>query len=391
MSAAITLGRPEMRRRLPNVVDPWLLGMVVLLLAVGLVMLTSASVGIADKQLGNPWYFVERQLVFLAIGLVGMWLAYEINLKVWQQGAFVLLVAGFLMLVAVVVPGVGREVNGSMRWIALGSFNVQPSEMAKIILLMFTAAYLVRRRDEVRTHWWGLLKPMLVLAIADLLLLAEPDFGAVVVLTLSVLAMIFLAGVHIGRYLLLLVVGGGIGAALVLSSSYRLMRLTAFADPWADPFGKGFQLTQALIAFGRGEWWGVGLGSGVQKLFYLPEAHTDFLFAVMAEETGALGSVAVVGLFVALTLRAFRLALNAERQNQPFAAYLSYGLGSLIGLQAFVNLGVNMGLLPTKGLTLPFMSYGGSSLITTCFAAGLLLRIHRESVAAQASASRVKP
>ena len=283
------------------------------------------------------------------------------------------------MLLLVLVPGVGVEVNGAARWINAGLFRMQVSEPAKLLFIIYLARYLARHGEEVRSRISGFIKPIGLLAIAALLLLLEPDFGATVVLTATVMGMIFMAGVKLLQFSGLLGGAGLLLASLAVSSPYRMNRLTTFMDPWADPFDSGFQLTQSLIAIGRGEWFGVGLGSSIQKLFYLPEAHTDFVFAVLAEELGLLGVCFVIVVYAVLVWRAFLIAAQAARAENLFAAYLAYGIGIWFGLQSFINIGVNMGLLPTKGLTLPLMSYGGSSMIVMCAAIALLLRVDYET------------
>jgi cell division protein FtsW len=291
-----------------------------------------------------------------------------------------LLLAGVALLAVVLVPGVGYEVNGSTRWLRIGIINLQVSEPARLCLLLYLAGYLVRRNKSLREEFGGFLRPMLLLSLACGLLLAEPDFGAAIVLLATALAMLFVAGARLRDFCLFFGVTVIAMAVLAVTSPYRLQRLTGFLDPWSDPFNSGFQLTQSLIAIGRGEWFGVGLGNGVQKLFYLPEAHTDFVFAVFAEEFGLAGSVVLIGLFLALLWRIFHLAMRAARSERFFEAYFAVGIGTWLGLQAFINIGVNMGLLPTKGLPLPLVSYGRSSLIITMISIGLLLRIHHELV-----------
>jgi cell division protein FtsW len=284
------------------------------------------------------------------------------------------------------VPGLGHEVNGSRRWLRLGIMNFQVSELARVLLLTYLASYAVRRADELKATFGGFVKPVGVLVAAAVLLLLEPDFGAATVLMTTGLAVLFLAGARIRHLVVPIVLGVAAMALLAVTSSYRLRRLTAFRDPWQDPFDSGFQLTQSLIAIGRGEWFGVGLGSSVQKLFYLPEAHTDFVFAVLAEEFGFVGVVAVLALFALLVGRALVIARNAARAELPFQSYLAASIGVWLGLQVFVNVGVNTGLLPTKGLTLPLLSYGGSSMLVTLGWLGVLLRVHHETQSAGRSA-----
>ena len=358
--------------------DPVMLTIVLTLLLGGLVILASASITISDNATGNPFFYVERQLIAAAIGLAAGLFCLFVPMQVWQSIGPLLLLFGFALLCLVLLPGVGYEVNGSTRWVRFGGINLQVSEPARLCLLIYLAGYVVRQQKALRERFVGFLRPMLVLSFGCALLLAEPDFGAAIVLLATALVMLFVAGARIRDFILFFSTAVVAMIGLALTSVYRLKRLTGFLDPWADPFNSGFQLTQSLIAIGRGEWFGVGLGDGVQKLFYLPEAHTDFVFAVFAEEFGLLGSVVLIVLFLALLWRVFKLAMRAAESERFFEAYLAMGLGTWLGLQAFINIGVNMGLLPTKGLTLPLISYGRSSLIVAMIAIGLLLRIHHE-------------
>lgn len=348
------------------------------LLSLGLVMVSSASMEVAAGQLGSPLYYMKRQLVYVFIGVLALLGTLAVPLKFWEQSRFLLLVLAFVLLIAVLIPGVGREVNGSWRWIAVGPINVQPSELAKLFSVVFLAGYLVHRQDEVKEGWLGFIKPFLVLGPMAFLLILEPDFGATVVLMGAAVGMMFLGGVGLLRFTLLFGSLAGMAALLVWSEPYRLQRLTGFLNPWNDPYGTGYQLTQALIAFGRGEWFGVGLGNSIQKQFYLPEAHTDFVFSVLAEELGMIGALAAFALLVFIAGRALYIGLWAERAGRLFSAYLAYGLAIMWCGQVLINVGVNIGLLPTKGLTLPFLSYGGSSLVVCCISLGLLLRIDWE-------------
>ena len=359
-------------------IDPVLLTLVLGLLLGGLVILASASISISDNAVGNPFYYLQRQLLAAAIGAVAGGACLFIPMRVWQSLGPLLLFAGLALLVLVLIPGVGYEVNGSSRWVRIGFMNLQVSEPARLCLLLYLAGYLVRRSKALREEFMGFLRPMLVLTVACVLLLKEPDFGAALVLLATALVMLFVAGARIRDFLLFFSSAVLAMATLAITSPYRMKRLTGFLDPWADPYNTGFQLTQSLIAIGRGEWFGVGLGDSVQKLFYLPEAHTDFVFAVFAEEFGLAGSVVLITLFAALLWRIFKLGMRAASVERFFDAYIAIGLGTWIGLQAFINVGVNMGLLPTKGLTLPLISYGRSSLIITMICIGLLLRIHHE-------------
>jgi len=362
------------------IIDRSLLTAIVLLAALGWLMVTSASMDWSQRHFDNVFYISARHGIFLCIGAAATWLMLRIPLSVWRSVSGLLVVLALVLLVAVLIPGVGREINGSMRWLSLGFMNAQPSEFAKLATVLYMASYLDRRRIEVQSKWSGFMKPLFVLSLLAILLLLEPDFGAVVVLMLSTLGLLFLGGVKAGQFILTAVVVVSSSVAILLSQPYRLKRLTGYWEPWNEEnvFGSGYQLTQSLIAFGRGEFTGVGLGNSIQKLFYLPEAHTDFVFAIWAEETGLLGCLVILGLFTFVFLRAMSLGRKAFDEEQFFAAYVAYGVALLIGFQAFINLGVNVGLLPTKGLTLPFISYGGSSLLACCIALGLLLRVHHE-------------
>lgn len=380
--AAIPQALPRAFVAEPTWFDRWdysLLAVAAILSCLGLVMVASASVSIAARETGNSLYFFWRQAAYLGVAVTLSVAAAGVPLNSWRRAGPLILVGGIVLLSVVLIPGIGREVNGSTRWLGLGMVNLQPSEPMKLFLVIYLAGYLVRRDAEVRSRIGGFLKPVVLLSVIAALLLLEPDYGATVVMFAMAFGMMFLAGVPMIIFLVWALITSVFFAALVLSAPYRLERLLTFMNPWADPFGSGFQLTQALIAIGRGEWFGVGLGSGVQKLFYLPEAHTDFLFAVLAEELGLAGMVAVIAMFAFLIWRAMQIGARAARVGDAFSAYLCYGVGLLFALQAFINIGVNMGILPTKGLTLPLMSYGGSSLITSCLSVGLLLRADHET------------
>ncbi len=366
------------RLREPLKIDAVLMSLCMTLLLGGLVVLTSASIAISDRGSGDPFFYLERQVVAAVIGVVAGGVCLFIPMSVWRSLGPLMLFAGLMLLFLVLVPGIGYEVNGSRRWIRLGVMNLQVSEPARLCFIVYLAGYLVRRAKSVREEFLGFLRPMLLLSVACVALLAEPDFGAAVVLLATALIMLFVAGARFRDFLVFSGLAVITMAALAVSSPYRMRRLTGFLDPWADPYDSGFQLVQSLIAIGRGEWFGVGLGNSVQKLFYLPDAHTDFVFAVLAEEFGLLGSMIVIGLFFALLWRILTIARRAVSAERYFEAYLAVGIGSWLGIQAFINLGVNMGLLPTKGLTLPLVSYGRSSMIITMIALALLFRIHHE-------------
>lgn len=359
-------------------IDFVLLTIALVLIMGGLVILSSASVSISESTVSNPFFYVQRQIFALLIGIFAGFICLLIPINFWLKVSPLILIAGFALLMIVLVPGIGHEVNGSTRWIKLGAFNLQVSEPARFCFIIYLAGYLVRRNKSLREEFTGFLRPMIVLSLACALLLAEPDFGAAFVLLSTTMVMIFVAGARIRDFVLFIITALLSFTALAIASPYRMQRITGFLDPWSDPFNTGFQLTQSLIAIGRGEWFGVGLGDSVQKLFYLPEAHTDFVFAVYAEETGLLGSVILISLFLALFWRIFKLAMRAAAAERLFEAYTAIGLGTWLGIQAFFNIGVNMGLLPTKGLTLPLISYGGSSLIITITCIALLLRIYHE-------------
>ena len=355
-----------------------LLTIVLALIMGGFVILSSASVSVSDSTANNSFFYLQRQMVAAVIGFIGGLICLLIPMKFWLKISPLILIFGFLLLMIVLLPGVGHEVNGSIRWIKLGIFNLQVSEPARLCFIIYLAGYLVRRNKSLREEFTGFLRPMIVLSLACALLLSEPDFGATVVLLFTTMVMMFIAGARIRDFLLFIITAMMALTALAIASPYRMQRITGFLDPWSDPFNTGFQLTQSLIAIGRGEWFGVGLGDSVQKLFYLPEAHTDFVFAVYAEETGLLGSVLLILLYLAMLWRIFKLAMKAANVGRLFESYTAIGLGAWLGIQAFFNIGVNMGLLPTKGLTLPLISYGGSSLIITMICIALLFRIHHE-------------
>ncbi len=347
------------------------------LLVMGIVMISSASMDMAAETVGNGYHYVIRQLIFAGLGCVFALVSVNVPIAWWERSGWLLLGVGLLSLLLVLTP-LGLTVNGSTRWIPFGLFNVQVSEIAKLCLIAYLAGYVVRRREELLNTWAGFLKPIGVLGLASVLLVIEPDFGATVVLVAAAAGMIFLSGVRLSRFMPLI---GGlvvIGAVLIVTQPYRLKRVVSYLDPWKDQFDSGYQLTQSLIAFGRGDWAGTGLGNSVQKLFFLPEAHTDFIFAIIAEEFGLLGSLIVLGLFTVLVLSGFVIARKAEKAGMPFAACFSYGITLLIGLQASINMSVSTGLLPTKGLTLPLVSYGGSSLMMTAVCIGVLARVDME-------------
>lgn len=360
------------------------------LLIIGLIMVGSASISIADGKLNQPLFYFNRQLIFALIGLGLGAVVITVRLSFWRQIAPLLLMVGVGLLILVLIPGIGREVNGSRRWLPLGPINIQVAEIIKLFSIIYVADYLQRHHGQLHGSFFKVFGPLVLLGVAAILLLMQPDMGSVVVILSTVLAMLFLGGSRLDVFAALITIFTALFAALVWLAPYRLQRLQTFMDPWQDPFGSGFQLTQALIAFGRGDWLGVGLGSSMQKLFYLPEAHTDFLYSILAEELGLVGALSVLILFAVFIWRALAIGRAAELSGQVFGSQIAYGIGIWVGLQACVNMGVNMGVLPTKGLTLPLMSYGGSSLLLTCIAIALLFRVDIETRFPEQASARVK-
>ncbi len=364
---------------LPSMLDSQIVLIFGFLVVLGLIMVTSASVGVADQQMDDPFYFGKRQFLRLVLGVLLLWIAYRIPTSIWKNNGMILMLSSLFLLGLVLIPGVGRTVNGSTRWLDLIVFTIQVSEIVKLFLIIYLSGYLIRRSNELQSGPMGFIKPMIILAVASGLLLLEPDFGAAVVLLLTGLGMMFLGGVRFGHFILFVFGTLSIMTMLALLSPYRVARITAFLDPWADPFDSGFQLTQSLIAIGSGGLFGSGLGGSIQKLFYLPEAHTDFLFAIYAEEFGFVGILLLITVYAWFLVRCFQIGKTALKSNRAFGAYLVYGVGLLVTIQAIINIGVNMGALPTKGLTLPFVSYGGNSILVMSFAVGLVLRVHYEN------------
>lgn len=371
-----------MRRQMtvaPAPYDYLLIIYVLALVLMGLLMVTSASINVSGQELHQPFYYFFRQLFYLALGCSLGAIIIQIEIEHWERYSWFLLIAALLALTLVIIPGIGRSVNGSMRWIGFGPLRFQVSEFAKLAIIIYMAGYLWRHHEEIKIQLSGFLKPMSILAVVSLLLLREPDFGALVVIVVTALGLMFLAGMRLRHFIILFGIAAGGMSILAISAPYRLARLTSFLNPWAHPFDSGYQLTQSLIAFGRGGWSGVGLGKSIQKLFYLPEAHTDFLLAVIAEELGLLGTMCVVALFTLIVLRIFVIGRRAQVLGRHFAGFLAYGFAMWVAVQFIVSIGVNSGILPTKGLTLPFMSYGGSSLLINCVMIALVLRIDYEN------------
>lgn len=362
--------------------DHALLWITVLLLGIGIVMVYSASIAIAEgsRFTGNqPMFYLLRQGAYVALGIALAVAAFQIPTHTWERMAPFLFVFGLVLLAIVLVPGIGREVNGSRRWLPLYFFNLQPSELMKLFVVLYAADYTVRKATFMHSFRKGFLPMLVVMLITGGFLLGQPDFGAFAVIAVIAMGILFLGGMNWRLFAGLLATLITCFVLLIVASPYRMQRVLGFMDPWADPFGRGYQLSHALIAFGRGEWLGVGLGGSVEKLFYLPEAHTDFLLAVIAEELGFVGVAAVILLFVWLVVRAFVIGRRAALLDRHFPALVAQGIGLWLGVQAIINMGVNMGVLPTKGLTLPLISYGGSAMVATCCAIAVLLRVDWEN------------
>lgn len=378
MSGTVTQALPRHEQWEVTGPDPVLIVLFGSIMAFGLMMVFSATVSNDYALASSNFKHAIMQLAYLVIGVCAAIAVSLFPLSSWRYYSKHLLFFGFLLLVIVLIPGIGISVNGSQRWLPLGPVRMQPSELMKLIMIVYTAGFLVRQGERVKEFKVGILSMGLVIAVMGTLLMLEPDFGSTVVITATVIAMLFLGGVKIVHFLLCLGLGFGSFAILAMTSPYRLQRVMSFMDPFSDPFNSGFQLVQALIAVGRGEWFGVGLGNSIQKLFYLPHAHNDFLLAVIGEELGFTGLLVLIVLFGMLISRILRLALLAERSGRMFEARVAQGIGLLLAFQTIINIGVNLGVLPTKGLTLPFMSYGGSSLIANCLLMGVLFAIDRE-------------
>ena len=352
---------------------------VLALLAIGITMVTSTTVEMSFQDHADPFFYLKKQVVFITFGLFLIFLMSRIRLIVWESLGPLLLVLSLALLALVLVPGIGREVNGSSRWIVLGPIGLQVSEFAKIATIIYLSGYLTRHAEQVQTSFKAFFNPIIILSLIVFLLILEPDFGSAVVFTAIIFSMLFLGGVRFSHFLLFALVVGSLMALLAVSDDYRLDRITSFTDPWADPYEDGFQLIQALIAIGNGGLFGVGVGESIQKLFYLPEAHNDFVFAVLAEETGLFGVILLLACYFLLIRRCFVLAKQAQSLSMTFAKNIAYGCGVWFALQTVISLSVNMGMLPTKGLSLPFLSVGGSNLLASCLAIGLLMRVYLEN------------
>jgi cell division protein FtsW len=362
--------------------DRMLVWLVVALLGLGVVMVYSSSIAIAEGGRNTGYqatYYLVRHALFVAIGVALAVVAFQVPMRLWQQAAPYLFIVGLVLLILVLVPGIGREVNGSRRWISFHFMNLQPSELMKVFVVLYAADYTVRKAAFMHSLRRGFMPMFFVMLATGALLLLEPDFGAFAVITVIAMGILFLGGMNwklFAGLIVMLLVGF---LLLIVTSPYRMQRIAGFMDPWSDPYGRGYQLSHALIAFGRGEWFGVGLGGSVEKLFYLPEAHTDFLLAVIAEELGFVGVILIVMAFAWIVARAFVIGRRAATLERYFASLVAQGVGLWIGVQAIINMGVNMGMLPTKGLTLPLLSFGGSAIVTTCAALAILLRVDWEN------------
>jgi len=358
--------------------DMRLLLPVLALLSIGLIMVASASFSFAEHRLGDQLFFFKRHLAYLIIAAGAMAAGFFVSPSVWANYGRLWILLAIFLLVIVLIPGIGREVNGSRRWLAFAGFTLQVSELVKVATVVFLAAHLEKHRETLSDDWREFFKLIAVIVVLSILLLMEPDFGSAVTLSCTFMALLFLGGSHIRQFSLVFAAGLLAIGALAYAAPYRLERLATYMDPWSDPFNSGYQLIQSLIAFGRGEWFGVGLGQSVQKMLYLPEAHTDFVFAIFAEEFGFVGVLCLMGLYVLMVLRILQLGKLAIGRKDWYAAFVLIGFGLLLSGQTFINLGVNAGLLPTKGLTLPFVSYGGSSLLVCCAMIGMMLRFSHE-------------
>lgn len=365
--------------KLTNMYDKYFVFTVAALLIIGLVMITSASTSISERLYHQPFHFFYNQSAHIFLGILFLLIVIRINIKFWHKISKPILLIGLILLIAVLIPGIGHQVNGSMRWVGAGPIRLQVSEFIKLAFVMYLASYLTRRHHAICTNAAEFLKPIAILGILSILLLKEPNFGTAVVIIITTMSMLYLSGVRWWQFVGLLLLAAIAISILAISSPYRMVRLTAFLNPWAHQFNSGYQLTQSLIAFGRGGIFGAGLGSSIQKLFYLPEAHTDFLFAVLAEELGLIGILTVIALYTLMVTRILMIGRRAQLAGMHTEGYMAYGFAIWMGIQAIVNMGVNAGLLPTKGLTLPLMSYGGSSLLITFIAIAILLRIDYEA------------
>jgi cell division protein FtsW len=358
--------------------DPTLLVVVICLLSFGLLMVGSASMVISDKQYGYSFHYIIRQVIFVVLGISGGWLATRVPLRVWEKSSRNLFIVSLVFLMLVLIPGIGLKINGSRRWLNLGFISLQVSEFVKLTSILYLSSYLSRYSVLIKESLATFMKPIAVLTVLGFLLLMEPDFGALTVIAIVFISLLFITGARLLPFFVMLVSVLCVMAALAILAPYRFLRLTTFLHPWSHAYGSGYQLTQSLIAFGRGGWFGVGLGNSIQKLHYLPEAHSDFIFAVIAEELGFVGELLLVLLIAFFVYRLFVLAKRSDQRGLLYPKYVCYGLGLWVSVQSFINIGVTAGILPTKGLTLPFVSYGGSSMLVSCVSVGIVLRVAYE-------------
>lgn len=376
-------GSPFLDREFSRIyrADWWLMASIFLLIVTGCVMIASASFDYSLNNFGYKEYLFHRHLVFLTVSVIACMVMTQIPIAIWQRFAPLLLVGGFALLALILIPGVGHTNKGATRWLQIGGLTLQVSELVKFCLLVYLSSYLVRQQALVRNTFVGFLNPLIVIGGLVVLLLAEPDFGSVVVLVVASLGLLFLGGVRLGQFVTLVVVSILAIIAMIFSEEYRRERFFVYLDPWSHRLDGGYQLIESLIALGRGQWFGSGLGNSVQKQFFLPEAHNDFIFAVLCEELGLFGGLLFISIFVIMLFRIVSIARCAELLDKRFAAYYCYGVALILFIQLFINVGVNIGLLPTKGLTLPLLSYGGSSLLVTLCMLGVVFRVNRELIA----------
>lgn len=371
-------------------IDIKLLLPALMLMSIGLVMVASSSLSFADYKFADQFLFVKRHIAYLVMGIGAALVGFFVKPAIWSKYSFLWLFISFVLLIVVFIPGIGLDLNGSRRWIGLGGFTLQVSEIVKGATVIFLASQLAKHRETLSKDWVHFGKLMVVAGLLSLLLILQPDFGSVVLILGTYIALLFLGGSHIKQFIALVVLSLGTFFLMIASAPYRLARLTTYLDPWSEKYESGYQLTQSLIAFGRGEWFGVGLGQSVQKMLYLPDAHTDFVFAIYAEEFGFLGVICLLAIYGLFIYRILQLGKKAITHQQWYAAYVLIGFGLLLSGQVFINLGVNSGLLPTKGLTLPFISYGGSSLIACCGMVGMMLRLAHDLQRSKKVSSRVR-
>jgi len=345
----------------------------------GLLILSSASAHFSDSIYGNPSAIFNRQFFYFILGIIGLFACFFVPLNFWSSYDRLFITFGILLLFLVFIPGIGIEVNGANRWIRIAGFGLQPSEIMKFLSILYISCYSVRRIKEIQTHWLGFFRPALIIVSIISIILIQPDLGSSAVIFISVLGVLFVAGVKIQQFLVVALLGVIAITMMIIFVPWRWERIISFIDPWSDPWGSGYQLTLSLMSIGRGDWFGVGLGQGLMKMGYLPDAHTDFIFSVIVEEMGILGGFAIISLLFGLSFRIFFIGRESLLRKNFFGFYFSFGVGLLLGLHTFINVGVSSGLLPTKGLTLPLISGGGTNLIIVCLMIGLILRIDYEN------------